>query len=112
MLADEFGCVQDCSRDSRWTTLLGSGCREGHELSNTWQAISKEAHDASHWLGEDLSGPLTWEAVEVGDGSTSGKTRSVVNEQLEQLRGKVLNKIISELPNRKAHQVLSWITRQ
>ena len=41
--------------DSRWMTLLQSGCEEGREVQRVWGMLQEEARVASEWLGRDMA---------------------------------------------------------
>ena len=66
------------------------------------------SHD---WLGKGLDGGLAEPAVGAGQGSTSGGTRKVIVEQLDNLRGEVLLKALGQYPDRTARPVWTWRER-
>ena len=40
--------------DTRWSALLGSGCREAEEITRGWNIPTTEAQQAANWLGCDV----------------------------------------------------------
>ena len=91
-LAHVLGSMEDSN--SRWQTLLMSGCRTGQELFHAWQNLQNEAKQMSDFLGDELGAPLAVSVEGIGDGSTDGSTRKKIVEQRETLRGATLSKAL------------------
>ena len=72
--------------------MLEHGGRMGDEFLQSWGKMRLEAAETAWWLDEELEGPLAIHAQNAGEGSTTGATRRLVMEQLEQQRSKLLNK--------------------
>ena len=54
--------------------------RVGEEFGTAWRNMQAEAEVAAAWLGEEVEGPLATNVNSAGDGSVSGKTRSLIVE--------------------------------
>ena len=108
-IAHLVGSTED--PQSRWNTLLNSGCRTGAELASAWQLLQTEAMCMSDFLGINLESPLAVEAEAIGEGSTDGSTRQKIVEQREQIRGSVLNKVLETYPDQSARPVWVWPQR-
>ena len=83
------------SGDGRWRTLLASGARVGEEFRTAWMCLQGEAQAAAAWLEEEVEGPLATNVNSAGDGSVSGKTRSLLVEHREKLMGRLLQEELS-----------------
>ena len=44
--------------NTRWRSMLESGCRTGEELTWAWDTLRGEAIESSRYLDRDLEGPL------------------------------------------------------
>ena len=55
--------------DSRWQSLLDSGCRTGQELARAWRKLAAQAYQMSEFVGEEMTGPLTVSVPGAGEGS-------------------------------------------
>ena len=97
--------------DARWSTLLASGCREGVELTRAWDILTREAQEASNWLGEDMAHVFTVPLAGIGEGSVSGKTRGDIVTAREKSRALLLSKALALYQPRKARPVLAWKQR-
>ena len=97
--------------DDRWRVLLASGSRIGVEFSQSWTELQREAQAAAAWLGGEVEGPLANPVASAGDGSTSGKTRSLIVEQRERQMGRVLEESLLRHHDLTARFVWSWPER-
>ena len=97
--------------DTRWTTLLSSGCREGEELTRAWNILTKEAQEAADWLGIEVEQVFTVPLVGIGEGSITGKTRGEIVTAREKTRAQLLSKALSMFQPRKARPVIAWKQR-
>jgi hypothetical protein len=70
-----------------------------------------EAAEAARWLEEELEGPLAVVAHSAGEGSTSGATRRLVMEQMEETHYKLLTKAILLYNDQDARPCWSWPDR-
>ena len=95
----------------RWSHMLENGGRLGAEVRRVWGELRLEGAQSAAWLDEELQGGLTSRVDEFGDGSTSGGTRRLILEQVEQLRGKVLNKALENYQDQEARPCWSWMGR-
>ena len=95
----------------RWQHLLESGCRTGRELSISWETLQREAEQCSTFLGQDLEGHLAVQVEGMGQGSVDGKTRRLVVQQREELRGAVLKVALSKMDNSTLKPVRAWANR-
>ena len=95
----------------RWRRVLESGCREGVELRQEWGWLRLEAMQCSGYLREEV--PEVFQVIDqgVGEGSVSGATRTRVVEAREDLRTKVLAKLLQEPQYRHTRAALSWPQR-
>ena len=84
------------------------GCRTGREFVQCWDLLQGEARDCCAYLGETLEGELSVDVVAVGNGRVDGKTRALVTQQGELLKGKVLTKALSEYPDQTARPVWAF----
>ena len=91
--------------------LMGAGSRLGAEFRQAWEEMQLEGRQCAEWLGKQLDGGLAEPAVGAGQGSTSGGTRKVIVEQLDNLRGEVLLKALGQYPDRTARPVWTWRER-
>ena len=105
-LAHLVGSMDDSQ--SRWHTLISSGCRTGQELASAWQMLQTEAVCMSDYLGMNLEAPLATNVEAIGEGSTDGSTRKKLVEQREVLRGSVLSKALEAYPDQAARPVWVW----
>ena len=46
-------------KQTRWSAVLSSGCREGVELTRAWDIMTREAREASEWLGVETEHVFT-----------------------------------------------------
>lgn len=97
--------------ESRWQTLLQSGCRTGNELADAWNILKQEAQHCSSYLGLDIQGPLTSDVEGAGQGSTDGSTRRKITAEREELRGAVMKECLSRMTNQKRRAVVAWQNR-
>ena len=91
--------------------MLASGSRIGVEFSQSWTELQREAQAAAAWLGGEVEGPLANPVASAGDGSTSGKTRSLIVEQRERQMGRVLEESLLRHHDLTARFVWSWPER-
>ena len=42
--------------DSRWQSLLDSGCRTGQELARAWRKFAAQEYQMSECVGEEVTG--------------------------------------------------------
>ena len=91
--------------------MLEHGGRMGEEFLQSWGKMRLEAAETARWLEEELEGPLAIHAQNAGEGSTTGATRGMVMEQLEQQRGKLLNKGLEIYHDQEARPCWSWPDR-
>ena len=99
-LAHLLGTMEDSQQ--RWRLLLASGCRTGRELQNAWETLQWEALTLSQYLDVDLDVPLVVPTEGMVEGSIDGKTRKLVLEQRETLRGSALTTALKNHPNQGA----------
>ena len=97
--------------EGRWQQMLENGGRIGEEFMQSWGKLRLEAAQAAQWLEEELEGPLKVHAQSAGEGSTTGATRRLVMEQLEQLRCKLLGKGLELYHDQEARPCWSWPDR-
>ena len=92
-------------KESRWSSVLGSGCREGAELTRAWNMLTKEATEASEWLGVETEHVFTIPLPGLGEGSVTGKTRGEIVTAREKIRAQLLSKALTLYQPRKARPV-------
>ena len=110
-LGGEGSFQEDGGGEDRWQHMLEHGGRLGEEFHQSWGKLRLEAAESSRWLEEELEGPLAVMALNAGEESTSGATRRLVMEQLEQLRCKLLSKGLELYHNQEARPCWSWPDR-
>ena len=98
-------------KESRWSSVLGSGCREGAELTRAWNMLTKEATEASEWLGVETEHVFTIPLPGLGEGSVTGKTRGEIVTAREKIRAQLLSKALTMYQPRKARPVTAWKQR-
>ena len=108
-LAHLVGSMED--EQTRWQTLLTSGCRTGRELGSAWEALQNEAQSMCDFTGIELEAPLSISAEGIGEGSSDGSTRKKTVDQRESLRGTALTKALERHENRAARPVWVWPQR-
>ena len=109
-LAGVLGGGQE-QADRRWFPLLQSGCRTGVELSQAWSLLQREATQCAEYLGQELVGPLAVPVEGVGEGAVDGRTRKLVVQDREELRGAVMKVALSRLPDQQLRPVTAWPNR-
>ena len=57
---------------TRWSAVLGSGCREGDEMKRAWDSLTREARDSAEWLGTEVEHVFAVPLAGVGEGSMTG----------------------------------------
>lgn len=97
--------------ESRWVTLLQSGCEEGREVEIVWNRLQGEARAAHEWLGRDLEGTLSVSARGLGEGSVSGSTRSKIMEAVENTRSLLLTKALEDVRPLSTRAAWAWKQR-
>ena len=108
---ESFG--QEVGVEGRWSVMLENGGRMGEEFQRCWGSMRLEAAEAARWLEEEeLEGPLAVVAHSAGEGSTSGATRRLVMEQMEQTHHKLLTKGVLLYPDQEARPCWSWLDRE
>ena len=98
----------------RWATLLGSGCRAGVELAQSWRLLQLESRAGMDFLGEEdeeLAGPLAAEVESAGEGSVSGGTRGKLVQEKEILLGRVMLRALENHRDQTDRAVFSWPQR-
>ena len=108
---ESFGEAAGHEGGGRWSHMLEHGGRLGIEVRRVWGELRLEGAQSAAWLDEELQGGLTSRVDEFGDGSTSGGTRRLIQEQVEQLRWKVLNKALENYQDQEARPCWSWMGR-
>ena len=103
--------IGDMDGESRWQTLLQSGCRTGKELTDAWSAMKQEAQKCSSYLGLEIQGPLSTSVEEAGQGAIDGSTRRKLIVAREELRGAVMNESLSRMTNPRRRAVVAWQNR-
>ena len=96
--------------NTRWRSMLESGCRTGEELTWAWDTLRREATESSRYLDRDMEGPLVVEVEGAGNGSRDGSTRRKVTTWLEDTRAAVLVKSLELFPDQTARPV--WVHPQ
>ena len=91
--------------------MLELGCRTGRELLVSWEILQKEAEQCSTFLGQELDGHLAVQVEGMGEGSVDGKTRRLVVQQREELRGAVLKEALSRMDSSTMKPVKAWSNR-
>lgn len=110
-LEDQIGNFSGES-NSRWTTLVQSGCRTGTEFVASWNSMKREVQECLTFLNKEESfGPLKEEAEGAGEGREDGGTRRLIIQQREELRVAVLEEAVSRYPDPTKRQVLAWTNR-
>ena len=97
--------------ERRWQHLLDSGCRTGRELKVSWEMLQTEAEQCCTFLGQDLDRHLAVPVQGMGEGSVDGKTRRLVVQQREELRGAVLKEALSRMDGSTLKPVKAWSNR-
>ena len=102
---------ESADKEQRWRTVLESNCSDGIELATTYTGLKLEATTASHYLGQDL--PLVFQPAVAGVGgdSTSGETRTELVTALENLRAKVLGKVLKKVRPKSTREAWAWRQR-
>ena len=124
-LEDQIGNFENVS--SRWTTLIGSGCRTGNEFMAAWNSMKTEAEQCSRFLNSANTlqaniidhtssiedGPLSDDVGGAGCGREDGGTRKLIVNQREELRAAVLGETLSRLkaPHNTSRPVMAWTNR-
>ena len=98
-------------KQSRWSAVLRLGCREGVELTRAWDLLTREAREASEWLGVETEHVFTIPIVGLGEGSVTGKTRGDIVTAREKVRAQLLTKALSVYQPRRARPVMAWKQR-
>ena len=106
---------EEASPETRWRTVLSSGCTVGQEVQEIWRSIQEEARQASNFLGQEvpavLSIPVEGIGGDTAQASVSGETRGRVVRAVEGLRVKVLSKVLKELRPQKTRAAWAWRQR-
>ena len=110
-LAGGEECWAEGAPDDRWRCMLESGCVEGRELEQLWGRVTGEAVLCCNFLGEELPGVMAAPTGSIGDGSVTGSTRGKVVEARENLRAKVLDKVLLDLRPKSTRAAWSWRQR-
>ena len=110
-LGGEESFLEDGGGNGRWQHMLEHGGRLGEEFVRSWGKMRIEAAESAQWLEEELEGPLAVHAQDAGEGSTTGATRKLVMEQLEQQRCKQLSKGLELYHDQEARPCWSWPDR-
>ena len=88
--------------------MLEHGGGLGEEFLQSWGKLRLEAAESAQWLEEELEGPISVHAQDAGEGSTTGATRKLVMEQLEQQGCKQLSKGLELYHDQEARPCWSW----
>ena len=104
-LEDTVGNIREANPNSTWTSLISSGCRTATEFSESWNLLQQEARECSNYLGNDLEGAVAADLLAAGNGRMDGSTRSVLTEEREKLRRKVLTRALELHPDQTARPV-------
>ena len=102
---------EDMDPEDRWRRMLGSECEEGKELARVWGRIRVEVAQCCNFLGEELPLVMATTTIGIGEGSVSGATRGRVVEARENVRAKVLDKLLLEVRPRSTREAWSWRQR-
>ena len=73
--------------------------------------LQREAYECADYLGQKLVGPLTVHVEGVGEGSVDGRTRKLVVQAREELRGSVMKIALSRLSDQNLRPVTAWPDR-
>ena len=90
--------AEGASKKDRWRCMIESGCEEGVELQQVWGKIRLEALQCCAFLGEEMPQPLAPPTKGIGEGCVNGSTRGKIVEARENLRAKLLDKVLESLP--------------
>jgi hypothetical protein len=82
----------------------------GNELARAWDNLQAEARRSCQYLGQELTGSLSYPAEGIGEGAEDGSTRAKITKEREELRAAVLKKALTEL-DPTARPVWSWKQR-
>ena len=112
MMADVWG-GEDCWGEeamvaNRWHRVLESGCMEGQELRRLWTRLQTEVHASADWLGDVVPAVLSTTVEGAGGNSVSGFTRKIVVDAVENLRAKVLERMLSEVRPKTTRAAWAW----
>ena len=110
LLEPLIGNIREEEVATRWRTLLTSDTRTGREFSNAYNSLQREARDCCLYLGEELEGELGVSVEGAGEGRVDGSTRSLLTQQRERLRAKVLYRALSDHPDQTARP--TWVFPQ
>ena len=94
--------------ETRWQTLLESGCPEGIELAHAWDKLQSEARSAANWLDIEIPDIFSTNSEGIGHGSVTGATRGKVVSALEVLRANVLGKALDEVRPKSTRAAWAW----
>ena len=73
--------------------------------------LQREAYECADYLGQKLVGPLAVHVEGVGEGSVDGRTRKLVVQAREELRGSVMKIALSRLSDQNLRPVTAWPDR-
>ena len=104
-LENVVGNIRESNLDSRWQTLVQSGCRTAVEFSQSWHRLQTDARDCTNFLGTALDGVIAVDLLAVGEGRTDGSTRSLLTEQRERLHREVLSRALEMHHDQRARPV-------
>ena len=90
--------------DLRWCAVINSECQEGKELQRSWGKIRLEAAQSASYLGDELPEVFSATVMGLGDGSVNGSTRSRIVKSRENMRAKVLDKVLLEVSSGINHR--------
>ena len=89
------GDIREAKEGSRWRTLLEYDCQTAREFRTCWEGLQDKAQDCAAYLGEELDGPLAVPVEGAGEGRVDESTRTLVTQQREGLRAKVLRRALT-----------------
>ena len=97
--------------NTRWEPLLQSDCRTGQELARAWRLVQGEARESCQFMGKELEGALAVHEAGIGEGSTSGATRSKIVKERDEMRAQLMRTILSRSVNQRSRGLSSWKER-
>ena len=97
--------------ETRWQVTLNSGCQVGVEMKRSWDKLTREAREASHWLDRDVEGVFDVSLEGFGGGSVSGQTRGLIVSAREKTRYLLLEKYLSEHRPKRDRPAWAWKQR-
>ena len=98
------------AKETRWSAVLNSGCREGLEMTIAWERLTQEARQAYSWLDKEVDQVFTVPVAGLGEGSVTGVTRGKIVSSREKTCALLLAKALED--HRPKHDRAAWAWRQ